>query len=136
MSHVIIDFKGNYIRVDEIDLIVSCLIVIVINKSLITKNFPILENLWIDNFKNSANGCTDLELQLFITDDAKEKIFIEILNDTVEFIKKNSTKGTFNLEFLTDKFKKIKLIVDTQYPNKNLIDILESLIKIFGVATD
>lgn len=136
MSHTIVDFKGNYIRVNEIDLIVLCLIIIDVNKVFIAKNFPDLEILWTDNFKNSANGCTDLGLQLFITDDAKEKIFIEILNDTMIFIKKNSAKGILNIGFLKDQFKSIKLMVDTQYPNKNLIDILESLIEIFGIVSD
>lgn len=131
MSHTIIDFKDNYTRVDEIDLIVSCLLIIGVNKVLITKNFPDLEVLWMDNFKNSANGCTELELQLFITDDTKEKIFVNILNDTILFIKKNSNQGILDVGFLTDKFKSIKLILDTQYPNKNLINVLEDLIEIF-----
>lgn len=131
MSHTIIDFKGNYIRVDEIDLIITCLLVISINRDLITQNFPELEKLWLNNFTNSANGCTDLELELLITDDIKKNIFLKILHNTIIFIEENATQNILNIEFLNNQLKNIKLIVDIQYPNKNLINVLAYLIKIF-----
>lgn len=38
MPHTIIEFSDKYVRVDEIDLIIACLIIINLNRSIIAVN--------------------------------------------------------------------------------------------------
>lgn len=127
MSHTTLLFKDNHMRFDEYDLIIACLLILDINKEAVEVNFPTMRDIWLEEFSTSISGCTDLNLEDFITDEKLEYVFLKIVENTYKYIESNRHDNIYDLNSIDSLIDLVGICVIRQYPSDFILIALNGL---------
>ena len=127
MSHTILLFEENHMRFDEYDLIVASLLILDINKEAVELHFPTMRCTWLEEFSTSISGCTDLDLEILITNENLKYEFLKIVENTYKYIEINVHGSILNLGSIDGLINLIGICVTRQYPSDLILVALNGL---------
>ena len=131
MAYSIIEFKSKEYRFHDLDLSISCRLIIEMNDEHSFENLEEIFHKWLDSISFDAPGCLNLYLNEYLKNtDLKQSIEI-LINDVIESLneyKNYYPKEKLNILMKKEKINfqndyKIDLIYKTMNELKNLIQL-------------
>lgn len=128
MAHSFIEFKGRGFRVNDLDLAVSCFIIIEHAEINDLNELNLMFNEWIDSISSDGAGCINLSLDKYLVTDQHMEYFTYLLSLTS--IKMDELKECFPKNKLAWILNQTKINLINDYKVDYIKSTLDGLIKL------
>lgn len=131
MAHSYVDFHNNNFRVHDLDLAVTCFLIIDQAKAIASTKLQPMFNHWVESISSYGPGCIDLHLDHNLNEPESAEILINLLDLVARDL--DSYPDTYPKDKLDGSLRKAKINLENDYKIeliRNVINELRTLIKL------
>ena len=130
MGHSFVSYKDKDLRIHDLDVAVSCLIII---KQ--SENYSIelkeMFDAWIDSIHYSGTGCIDLHLDEYLINQEIIKTLVHLINISINEVNKHG--GFYPKEIINELSKQVGITeFKNDYETRRIIDTLSEMEKLIN----